>query len=81
MISDLNEEEVDNYSMTIGKMLRWIKLAMEVRKEDVVARILHNRKLKAEREAAIEQENERQAERKAFFEEEKQKWDEEMEKK
>jgi len=62
-------------------MLNWVKLAMEVRKDDVIKRILNNRRLTALREAAIKQEQERQVERKAFFDEEKQKWEDEMAKK
>ena len=80
MIDEIDIEAVEAYSFTFAKMLTWIKLAMEVRKEDVIKRILNNRRLKSEREAAIQQEEERQKERQTFFEEEKAKWDEEMEK-
>ena len=80
LVEEIDNESVEVYSHTFSKMLQWVKTAMEVRKEDVVKRILNNRRLKAEREAAIQQEEERQNERQAFFEEEKAKWDEEMEK-
>lgn len=80
LVADIDIDAVEAYSFTFAKLLSWVKLAIEVRREDVIKRILNTRRLKAEREAAIEQENERQKDRKAFFEEEKLKWDEEMEK-
>lgn len=78
MIEDIDVEAVESYSFAIGRILQWVKLAMEVRKEDVIKRILNNRRLKAEREAAIQQEEDRKKERQAFYEEEKAKWEEEM---
>ena len=81
LISDIEFESVANYSHTFAKLLNWVRLAIEVRRENVISRIINIRRLKAERQAAIEQENERRKDREAFFEDEKQKWDELMEKK
>lgn len=54
---------------------------MEVRRQDVIKRILNTQKLKEEREKAQELEAERIKDRDEFFKEEKAKWDEEQEKK
>ena len=81
LVSDIDIESVINYSHTFGKLLSWVKLAIEVRRENVVSRILNKKRLKAERQAAQEQEAERLKDRTAFFEDEKQKWDELMDKK
>ena len=75
LVSDIDIESVINYSHTFGKLLSWIKLVIEARRENVVNSILNKRRLKAERQAAQEQEAERLKERTAFFEDEKQKWD------
>ncbi|CAI2385810.1 unnamed protein product [Moneuplotes crassus] len=80
-VEDIEQEQVEAYSHTFVRLLEWVKLAMSVRREDVVKRILNTQRLKEERARAQEQEEERQVERKAFFEEEKAKWDEEQEKK
>lgn len=81
LISEIDVEAVENYSHTFVKLLNWLKLAIEVRREDVIKRILNTKRLKAERANAIEQEEERQKDRHAFYEDEKAKWEEEMEKK
>jgi hypothetical protein len=75
------DEKVEAYSQTFIRLLQWLKLAIEVRRENVIKRILHQTKLKELRAKAIEQEEERKKDREAFFEEEKAKWEEEMEKK
>lgn len=37
-IDQINEEDVDEYSMTLGKIFRWVLMALELRIEDVTNR-------------------------------------------
>lgn len=37
-IDQINEEDVDEYSMTLGKIFRWLLMALELRIEDVTNR-------------------------------------------
>jgi len=37
-IEDINEELVDEYSVTVGRLYRWLLLAIELRIEDVKLR-------------------------------------------
>lgn len=81
LVADIDIEAVEGYSLTLVKMLSWVRLAIEVRRENVIKRILNIKRLKAEREAALEQEKERLKDRAAFFEDELRKWEEILEKK
>ena len=81
LISEIDQEKVEAYSHTFVRLLDWVRMAMSVRRENVVKRILNNQRLKEEREHAEELEAERMKERAEFFEDEKAKWDEEQEKK
>lgn len=46
-------EDVDTISVLLGKLLRWLQLAIHVRKEDIVKRKSLNQRRKEEREAKI----------------------------
>lgn len=81
LVADIDIEAVEGYSLTLVKMLSWVRLAIEVRRENVIKRILNIKRLKAEREAALEQEKERLKDRAAFFDDELRKWEEILEKK
>lgn len=37
-INDINEEAVDEYSVTVGRICRWLLLSIELRIEDVKLR-------------------------------------------
>lgn len=45
---------VDEYSVALGKLYRWLLLALDLRVDDVVKRLEKTAKLREERELAIE---------------------------
>ncbi len=53
-------EQVDDYSVALGKLFRWLQQALELREEDVVLRREQIQKLKEERQAAIDAAHERE---------------------
>lgn len=53
-IAGINEEDIDEYSIALGKLYRWLKLAIEVRIEDVRMRRNNKKASKEKREALIE---------------------------
>lgn len=58
-ILDVDEEKVEEFSMVLGKVLKWIQAALEIRCEDVVSRRDTVEYIKHDREQAIIQEAER----------------------
>jgi hypothetical protein len=66
---------VDEYSVALGKILRWIRLAIMVRTEDMKVRLAQNKKLREERQEALDKEKERMEKRNTEFEAAKQAWD------
>jgi len=54
ILEGIDPEAVDDYSVALGKLYRWLLLAIETRKEDVQARKEKKEKLKEERQQAIE---------------------------
>lgn len=58
-LEGIREEDVDEYSVAIGKLLRWMHLAIEVRFEDVKLRRANKLALQKARENAQAQEDER----------------------
>jgi len=68
-LAGLNEEQVDDYSTALGRVLRWINMAIELRIEDVKQRRAAKRQADAERKEATEKERERTDRRTAAFEE------------
>ena len=72
-------ESIDEYSMAIGKLYRWVMFAMEVRIEDIRQRREHNDDLRKQRAEAQEKEKERQDKRNAGHDEAKKIFDEKVE--
>ena len=75
-IADLEEEKVEQQSLVMGKLLKWIQLALDIRCEDIVNRRDTVEYIKQDREQAMRAEAERWkkfeselAERKAAHEE------------
>jgi hypothetical protein len=60
-IENMDEEKLDEYSVVIGKIFRWVQSAIELRIEDVIERRNHNELLKKEREDAIASDADRTA--------------------
>lgn len=75
-LEGISEEAVDEYSVALGKILRWIKLAIFVRTEDLKIRRAQKKQLRAERQEALDKEKERMDKRNAEFQVAKAAWDE-----
>jgi len=58
-IADLEEEKVESHSLVMGKLLKWIQLALDIRCEDVVSRRDTVEYIKQDREQAMRAEAER----------------------
>jgi hypothetical protein len=48
-VADISEESVEEYSIVVAKMLKFVNLSLELRCEDVVTRRDRNEMLKYER--------------------------------
>ena len=68
-IENINEDEVDDYSVAIGRLLRWLKMTIDLRIQNVRLRRKSIASRKQEREEAIESEQERTEKREADIEE------------
>lgn len=62
-IEEINEEAIDEYSVTVGKLYRWLMMTIELRIADVRERRAKKTQMKHEREEAIERENDRKEKR------------------
>jgi hypothetical protein len=62
-IEDIEMETVESYSFALAKLYKWLKIALEVRKEDIMRRREIKKKEREEREQALEAEKERQDKR------------------
>lgn len=71
-LESLDEEKVEEYSLVLGKIYRWIASALELRIEDVVSRRDYKEQLKHEREEAIAADAERTAKMEAMLADAKQ---------
>jgi hypothetical protein len=58
-LEGINEEEVDEYSVTLGKIYRWLLMALELRIEDVTSRKRQKDKEREYRTDAMDREAER----------------------
>jgi hypothetical protein len=70
-LADISEEDVDDYSVTVGKMFRWLNMALEIRIDDVTVRKKTKEKEKEFRADAVEKETERKQRFLTAFNEEK----------
>lgn len=59
----ISEEELEEYSVALCKLYKWLKLAIDVRVEDVKMRRGNKKRLKEKREKAIDAERERMEKR------------------
>ena len=75
-IEELNEELADDYSVTVGKLFRWLQMALELRIEDVKSRRKQKAQLREHRQEAIERETERKEKRAIAMQEAKETFDE-----
>ena len=52
-MEDVEEERVEEYSVTLGRIYKWIKLALELRVEDIMLRREKKTKERKNREDTI----------------------------
>jgi len=69
-LDGFNEEEIDEYSVTVGKIYRWLQMALELRIDDVTMRKKNKEKEKEYRADAMEREADRMERYKLALEEE-----------
>lgn len=62
-VEEITEDGIDDYSVTVGKLYRWLMMTIELRIADVRDRRSKKAQLKQEREEAIERENDRKEKR------------------
>lgn len=75
-LAAIKVEEVDEYSVALGKLYRWVLLALEVRFEDVKLRRSQAKQLRTQRETAIAEEKARMEKRLSTYEDKKAAFDE-----
>jgi len=68
----IEEERVEEFSMVLAKIYRWVVTAIELRIEDVQSRRNHSAFLRYEREQAIKEDATRTEKRQAALEEKQQ---------
>ena len=76
-LKGIAEETVDEYSVPLGKLLRWIHLAIELRIADIRNRREEKQRMRAARATAIEDDNNRTEKRNTALAEAKTKYQEE----
>lgn len=76
-IFGIEEQEVTEYNMTFGRLFKWLKLAVQSRKHDIVRRMAKIHKERDEREQKIRAKEERANKRQADLDEAKEKFNEE----
>lgn len=69
IIESLEEEKVDEYSVILGRLHRWVTQAVELRMDDVRSRRDHIAYLTYEREQAVAEDKTRSEKREAALEE------------
>ena len=60
LLGDIEQEQIDAYSVALGRLHKWLRFAIDVRKGDVQRRKDEKERLKEEKEAADEQIRERE---------------------
>jgi len=77
-LTGLSLEAIDEYSVAIGKLYRWILFAMEIRIEDIRQRREHKDDLRKQRLECQEKEKERNDKRNAMHDEAKLQFDDKI---
>ena len=60
----LNQESINHYNFALGLMYRWMVLAIEARKKDIIYRLALSKERKQERNQKIEEDKKRTEDRK-----------------
>lgn len=79
MLDTMTEEELNKYNYSMGVVFKWIKVALEYRKKNVICRLNNAKKLRENREKKIEEEAQRKEDRENKCQEEKEKFDKDHE--
>jgi hypothetical protein len=74
-IEGLNEEAIDEFSIALGKLHKWLKLALDTRINDVLMRIKEKNNERTVRDNAISQEEERIERRNDALEAARENWE------
>ena len=61
----LNQESINHYNFALGLMYRWMVLAIEARKKDIIYRLALSKERKQERNQKIEEDKQRTENRKS----------------
>lgn len=67
LIAEINQEDVDNYSGSFGKIFKWLSTAIALRKQDIIRRKALTRKSRENREAKIKASEERAVNRETYL--------------
>ena len=62
-IGDIDPQKVDEYNLALGKLFRWLKLAIDSRKADIIRRKAHFARNREERDFKIKAKEDRAAKR------------------
>lgn len=58
-LNGITQEEVDEYSVALGRLFKWLSFALELRIEDVKMRRMKKKREREYRDECEERENER----------------------
>jgi hypothetical protein len=65
----MEQENVDTYNPTFGKIFKWLRLAIDTRKVDITTRKAMSKKARENRESLIQQSSDRDEARAKMIEE------------
>lgn len=67
LIAEMNQEEVDTYHAGVGKLFKWLKMAVDTRKQDVIRRKAIQKKNREDKSSKEEAKAKREADREQFL--------------
>lgn len=67
LIKDMTQEEVDLYHPGLGKLFKWLKMAISTRKQDVIRRKAIQKKNREEKTSREEAKEKRESDREQFL--------------
>ena len=75
IIEGLNQEEVEQYHVGLGKLFKWLNTAIAGRKLDITRRKIATRRAKEDRQGKIEKEEDRKQRREDYLLDTKAQWE------
>lgn len=64
-IGEIDPQKVDDYNLALGKLFRWLKIAIDSRKADIIRRKAHFARNREERDFKIKAQEDRATKRKS----------------